>query len=82
MPFASADIITAWSIYLAGATGNAVILRWIILFIKISFLYLTVFNRYFYGPKKKKESLAEEKKDFLAPCPPVERLNLKRLVLV
>lgn len=54
----------SWSIYLAGATGNAVILRWIILFIKISFLYLKVFNRYFYDPKKEERILSRRKKGF------------------
>lgn len=37
---ASADMASTWSIYLAGATENSIVLRWIISFIKISFLLL------------------------------------------
>lgn len=59
---ASADMDITWSISLAGATENASILRWIVSFIKIAFLFLHVLNMSFYGPEEKKDSLAGRKR--------------------
>lgn len=39
LQIASVDTVITWSIYLAGATENAIILRWIISFIKISLYF-------------------------------------------
>lgn len=62
LQIASVDMALGWSIYLASATENAIVLRCIISFIKISLLFLEVWNMCFYGPEEKKEFLAGRKR--------------------
>lgn len=62
LQIASVDVAIGWSIYLAKAIENAIVLRWIISFIKISLLFLEVWNVCFYGPEEKKEFLAGRKR--------------------
>lgn len=81
LQIASADMAITWSIYVASATENATVLRWIISFIKISLLFFKVLNTCFYVPEEKKESLAGRKR-FSGPFSICAETEFKKLTPV